>query len=134
MTTDLDRAEWLDVALDLLQALESLLGAYRLAVKLYDPNTDDALTVIAHNAIAKTKACARMRDGKHMPTQADIDRFLHKKLAEIARQHLRIETLDTCGSDRLDFHDVSVWGVKAALQAAYNLGRKGSPTAKGGAE
>jgi hypothetical protein len=62
-----------------------------------------------------------------------MNRFPHKKLVESARQHLRIETLDTCGSDRLDFHDVSVWGVKAALQAAYDLGRKDSPQAKGGA-
>jgi hypothetical protein len=61
-----------------------------------------------------------------------MNRFLHKKLADIARKHLHIETLDTRGSDRLDFHDVSVWGVKAALQAAYDLGRKASLPAKGG--
>jgi hypothetical protein len=52
-----------------------------------------------------------------------MKRCPHKKLAEIARQHLHIETLETCGSDRLDFHDVSVWGVKAALQAAYECGQ-----------
>ena len=57
---------------------------------------------------------------------------LDKKLAEIARQHLRIETLETRRSDSLDFHDVSVWGVKAALQAAYDLGRKVSRKATGG--
>lgn len=39
----------------LLAALERLLPAYRKAVKLYDPNTDDDLTVAAHNAIAKVK-------------------------------------------------------------------------------
>lgn len=39
----------------LLEALERLLPAYRKAVKLYDPNTDDDLTVAAHNAIAKVK-------------------------------------------------------------------------------
>jgi len=40
----------------------------------------------------------------------------------IARAHLGIETLETRKSDRLDFHDVSVWGVKAALLAAYQAG------------
>ena len=55
------------------------------------------------------------------------------KLAQIARQHLRIETLETRGSDSLDFHDVSIWGVKAALEAAYDLGRKVSRKTKGGA-
>jgi len=55
------------------------------------------------------------------------------KLAQIARQHLRIETLETRGSDRLDFHDVSVWRVKAALEAAYDLGLKVPQRTKGGA-
>jgi hypothetical protein len=55
------------------------------------------------------------------------------KLAEVARLHLRIETLETRRSDSLDFHDVSVWAVKAALHAAYDLGRKVSSKAKGGA-
>jgi hypothetical protein len=40
----------------------------------------------------------------------------------IALDHLFIETLVTQHSDRLDFHDVSVWGVKSALQAAFDAG------------
>ena len=48
----------------------------------------------------------------------------NKLLEQIAKEHLFIETLETQNSDRLDFHDVSVWGVKAALQAAYEAGRK----------
>jgi len=57
---------------------------------------------------------------------------IDKKLAEIARQHLFIETLETRRSDSLDFHDVSVWGVKAALKAAYSLGCKAPRKTKGG--
>jgi hypothetical protein len=38
--------------------------------------------------------------------------------------HLFIETLETRNSDRLDFHEVSVWGVKNALMAAYEVGRQ----------
>ncbi|MDE1901250.1 MAG: hypothetical protein KGI37_06385 [Alphaproteobacteria bacterium] len=41
----------------------------------------------------------------------------------IAKEHLNIETLKTRNSDSLDFHDCSVWGIKKALQAAYDLGR-----------
>jgi hypothetical protein len=37
----------------LLAALKRLLPAYRKAVKLYDPNTDDNLTVAARAAIAR---------------------------------------------------------------------------------
>lgn len=29
----------------------------------------------------------------------------------IAQKHLRIETLETRNSDRLDFHDVAVWSI-----------------------
>lgn len=47
---------------------------------------------------------------------------LPQGLAEIARQ-LGFQTLDTRNSDSLDFKEVSVGGVKAALLAAYNLGK-----------
>jgi hypothetical protein len=40
----------------------------------------------------------------------------------IAKKHLSIETLATRRSDSLDFHDVSVRGVRAALEAAYKAG------------
>jgi hypothetical protein len=40
----------------------------------------------------------------------------------IARNILGIETLAERKSDSLDFHEVSVWGLKDALLAAYELG------------
>jgi hypothetical protein len=45
-------------------------------------------------------------------------------LERIALDHLFIETLETRHSDRMDFHEVSVWGVKSALMAAYEAGRQ----------
>jgi hypothetical protein len=60
---------------------------------------------------------------------------LNKLLAQIAKEHLFIETLETLHSDRLDFHDVSVWAVKSALEAAYaagiEAGKNTSTTSKG---
>ena len=44
-------------------------------------------------------------------------------LEKIALDHLFIQNLETQMSDRLDFHEVSVWGVKSALQAAFEAGR-----------
>lgn len=44
-------------------------------------------------------------------------------LQEIARKHLRIETLETQKSDRLDFHDLAVWNIEAALKAAFEAGQ-----------
>ena len=46
----------------------------------------------------------------------------------IALDHLFIDTLQTRHSDRLDFHEVSVWGVKRALQAAFEAGRNAAST------
>lgn len=53
---------------------------------------------------------------------------LDQILENIAKQHLFVETLETRYSDRLDFHDVSVWGIKAALESAYLAGQQSQQT------
>ena len=45
-------------------------------------------------------------------------------LTLIAQKQLDIETLETRNSDRLDFHDIAVWCIKDALQAAFNAGQQ----------
>ncbi len=57
-----------------------------------------------------------------MTHTAKTARQLDQLLAQIALDHLFIETLQTRNSDRLDFHDVSVWAVQSALVAAYQAG------------
>ena len=47
---------------------------------------------------------------------------LEALLTQIAQQHLGIETLQTRRSDSLDFHDVAVWCVRDALEAAFKAG------------
>ena len=49
---------------------------------------------------------------------------LDQQMQQIALDHLFIETHQTRHSDRMDFHEVSVWGVKSALMAAYEAGRQ----------
>ena len=44
-------------------------------------------------------------------------------LTTIAQEHLNFETLEERKSDSLDFKDVGVLSVKAALEAAYAAGR-----------
>lgn len=50
-----------------------------------------------------------------------------KELLEIAKKYMTaVEMrgdLDTRGSDSEDFIEVSVWGLEAALKAAYELGK-----------
>ena len=43
-------------------------------------------------------------------------------LTLIAQKHLGIDTLQTRHSDSLDFHDVAVWCLRDALEAAFNAG------------
>lgn len=50
-------------------------------------------------------------------------------LTRIAQEHLFVDTLQTRNSDSMDFHDVSVWGVKEALLAAYQAGLTASQKA-----
>ena len=44
-------------------------------------------------------------------------------LLEIAAKHFHIETLETRNSDGHDFHDVAVWSIRAALEAAFAAGQ-----------
>jgi hypothetical protein len=43
-------------------------------------------------------------------------------LAQIAYDVLNINTLETKNSDSKDFHELSVWDVKEALEKAFVLG------------
>jgi hypothetical protein len=45
-----------------------------------------------------------------------------KSLADIASRHLHLETLETRNRDCLDFHDMAVWSIRQALEAAYEAG------------
>jgi hypothetical protein len=49
---------------------------------------------------------------------------MDKKIIEIAKKYFNVETLETRNRDSLDFHDVSVSSIKAALEAAYKAGQE----------
>lgn len=49
---------------------------------------------------------------------------LEQQLEKIAQDVLGIYTLKTQNSDLQDFHTVSVWSLKLALEKAYVLGIK----------
>ena len=55
-------------------------------------------------------------------TVDNVDPKIEKALEKIAQDNLDIETLKTRKSDELDFHEVAVWGIKAALIEAFELG------------
>lgn len=45
-------------------------------------------------------------------------------LEQIVQTTADIETLDTRYTDELDFHELSVWTLKAMLLAAYQAGQQ----------
>jgi len=57
---------------------------------------------------------------RHTPEYKDAT------IQNIARDLLGIETLETRKSDRLDFHDLAVWSIREALEAAFEAGRQTS--------
>ena len=44
-------------------------------------------------------------------------------LQKIAEQELGLKTLESRGSDALDFSDQPVWSIREALAAAYEVGK-----------
>ena len=52
----------------------------------------------------------------------------HNLLTQIAQQHLKVETLETRHNDSLDFHDVAIWQIEEALEAAFEAGRQAAQT------
>ena len=55
---------------------------------------------------------------------------MEKIIFAIAQKHFNVDTLQTRNLDRLDFYDVSVASIKAALEEAYQAGKKERKTEK----
>ncbi len=47
-----------------------------------------------------------------------------QQLETIAREQLNLRTLKSRKSDRLDFHELAVWSIAEALDAAYEAGKQ----------
>ena len=76
-----------------------------------------------------TNAASMCECEQQQRCHAGIARCLHEvavdaQLASVARRILNIPTLTTRKMDSLDFHEVAVWQVLAALRLAHRMGRK----------
>ena len=56
-------------------------------------------------------------------TKADPNAARDALILKIAPRQFHLETLETRNWDRLDFHDVAVWAIRAALDEAFEAGR-----------
>jgi hypothetical protein len=57
-------------------------------------------------------------------TKTDPNAQRDALILEIAQRQFHLETLETRNWDRLDFHDVAVWAIRAALEEAFEAGRR----------
>ena len=68
------------------------------------------------------------RTRKYTQQKAENDmtnKTIQETITEIAVASIDgIETLEDRNSDSLDFHEVSVWELRAALRNAYNAGKR----------
>jgi hypothetical protein len=105
----------IDAAPELLKALMSArleLGKQNVAAAREHRQTDESLALLAQIDAAIAKAA------ETKPSKKD------QQIAEIAARILRIETTETRNSDRLDFHECAVWNIRAAMEAAYEAGKR----------
>lgn len=59
---------------------------------------------------------------------------INSTLSLIAQKHLGVETLETRNSDSLDFYDLSIWTIQAALKAAFLAGKESGADEPNGKE
>lgn len=74
-------------------------------------------------ALSKELAGVVIQSGTGAQPPKDTIMTTQQILTQIAQKHLYLETLGTRKSDLLDFHDLAVWSIKAALKAAFETGR-----------
>ena len=55
-------------------------------------------------------------------TETAAAKTMDATIAGIAGKIFGLETLETRSRDSLDFHDLSVWQIKKALEAAFQAG------------
>ena len=74
-------------------------------------------------ALSKELAGVAIQSGTGAQQPKDTIMTTQQILTQIAQRHLHLETLETRTADSLDFHDLAVWSIEAALKAAFEAGR-----------
>lgn len=105
---------------DAYEAIIKLTGSAAAAAAPVEPAKDETMTNEDLPAFLRKTDRIEQIDAVAPPAPTTEATDI---LAEIARDHLHIETLEIQGSDSADFHDLSVSRIRAALDAAYEAGR-----------
>lgn len=91
-----------------------------------DPHTTEGIKKHLHARKADPKwrasfekSISKITGKTFMPKATELDTLL----TQIAHKYLGVETLYAWNADSMDFHEVAVWQLKAALIDAYNAGK-----------
>ena len=74
--------------------------------------------------VRQVQRLASAMEGRGAKPAAPVPSQATPALERIALEELGIETLEERHSDRLDFHEIGVVGLRRALERAYELGRR----------
>jgi hypothetical protein len=75
-------------------------------------------------ALSKELAGVAIQSGTGAQQPKDTIMTTQQNLTQIAQKYLHLETLEARKSDSLDFHDLAVWSIEAALKAAFEAGKQ----------
>jgi hypothetical protein len=109
---------------DARNLLDATWGRH-LADQVVGEEIGSAIERLACDGWAKdARAFVRRHINPNLPRVAPATHA--ETLEAIARRILKIETLERRKSDELDFHELAVWTIQEALEAAYDAGRQGA--------
>lgn len=102
------------------------MGTIETTPKYWDCECPDHMEYI-HSAIEDhCPNCGAEREDQPESRVKEVNEMLarHEMIKKIAKEVLRIATLEVQNSDSLDFHDCGVISIKEALDKAYREGHK----------
>jgi hypothetical protein len=106
---------------DARDLLDATWGRH-LANQVVGEDIGSAIERLANDGWANdARAFVRRHINPHLPRVAPATR--EETIEGIAHRILKIESLEMRHSDAADFHELAVWTIQEALEAAYDAGR-----------
>jgi len=107
---------------DARDLLDSTWGRH-LADQVVGEDIGGAIEQLANHGWARdAREFVRKHINPNLPRVAPTTR--EQAVEGIARRILKLETLEERKNDEHDFHELSIWTIRKALEAAYDAGRQ----------
>ena len=110
---------WLDRELQKHEARNASWGTVN-SLEHVRENLAETLAILT--GIEQAEITRRL-DKMNAPAAREKESTAQETILNIAKRDLGLATLEEQKRDSLDFHELAVWEIKAALEAAYQAGR-----------